>query len=159
MRAVCLILAFVAAAPAAALAQDASLDTPRGVQPVFVRGIDGVETHGRLIDFGPASLSLFVDGARRELPLDSIDRIQTRGDSVRNGALIGAAVGVGLWSLTAAEYGGDVPFVFFWAASYGALGALVDLMIPGRTTIYAKPAAVASAPAGKRAGLAFKIRF
>ena len=156
MRTTVLVLVLAAAAPAAARAQDV---LPRGVEEVFVRGTDGVELRGRLIDFGPVSLSLFIDGMRRELPLEAIDRVQRRGDSVRNGALIGAAVGVGVWGLTAADYGRDAPVVLWSAMSYGAVGALVDLMIPGRTTIYAKPSASAAASTGKRAGLAFKIGF
>lgn len=147
---------FLAAVPVQALAQDAR---PK-LNDVFVRSTDGVEVRAQLLDLGPSALSLFVDGTRRDIPLDAVDRIQTRGDGVWNGALIGAAIGAGLFGMAAAEYGGQVvPLVIGAAIGYGLLGAGVDAMIPGRTTIYSKPPSEGTRTRDKRTGLAFRIGF
>ena len=161
IRMALLVAAFVAAGANGAIAQTAlAQDVPPAVEEVFVRATDGVEIRGRLIDFGPASLSIFVEGARREMPLGGIDRIERRGDSLRNGALIGAAVGAALGASLAARHGAEYgPLMFVGAVGYGVVGAAVDAMIPGRTAIYAKPRSAVSTTGGKRVGLALRIGF
>jgi len=150
-------LAFVSCAPRIALAQES---TPIRVEDVYVRGTDGVELRGQLVDFGPATVSLFVEGVRRELPIDDIERIQRRGDSVRNGALIGAGLAAILSAIAIADVGSDVvPFAIGATIGYGLLGAGIDALIPGKTTIYAKPARAPSLPVARRAGLSVKIGF
>jgi hypothetical protein len=152
-----LIVVLLAAVPAHALAQETN---PPHLKDVFVRSTDGVEVRGQLLDLRPSTLSLFIDGTRRDIPLDTVDRIQTRGDSVWNGALIGAGIGAALWGMAAAELGGEfVPVMVGAAIGYGLIGAGVDAMIPGRTTIYSKPRPTAAGPAGKRAGLSVKFGF
>lgn len=153
---VVLTASLLAAVPVQAIAQDA---TPK-LNDVFVRSTDGVEVRGQLLDFQPVTLSLFIDGTRREIPLANVDRIQIRGDGVRNGALIGAAIGAGLWGIAAGRYGSEfVPVAVGAAIGYGLVGAGIDAMIPGRTTIYSKPTASANQAGGKRTGLALKVGF
>jgi hypothetical protein len=152
-----LIVALLAAAPAQALAQAASAPAQKDV---FIRSTDGIEVRAQLLDLGPSTLSLFVDGARRDIPFSSVERIQTRGDSVWNGAAIGAAIGAGLWGMAAANHGGEfVPVMVGAAIGYGLIGAGVDAMIPGRTTIYAKPPSDRTRARDTRAGLAVKFGF
>lgn len=151
------VLTFSAAFPTAALAQEAK---PRDVKEVFVRSTDGVEIWAQLVDLQPLSLSLFVEGSRRDVPFDSIDRIQTRGDSVRSGAIIGAIFGAVLGGITVAQGGSDfMPLAIAATIGYGLIGAGVDGLIPGRTTIYSKPSPAASSSGAKRAGMSVKIGF
>jgi len=80
-----------------AVAQEAP---PRDLARVFVQVADqGEEMAGHLLDLGPSGITLLVDGIRREVPLESVLRVQTRGDSLWNGAAIGAAVGAVMLAL------------------------------------------------------------
>lgn len=89
-------LAAVLAAGLPVRAQD--LRAAGTLQRVFVLPATGHgKLEGRLLDLGHDSLALLVKGQRIEVPLKDVVRIQTPGDSVKNGALIGALVG-GLWS-------------------------------------------------------------
>jgi hypothetical protein len=94
---------------------------------------------------------LLVDGAGRRFAISDVARIQKR-DSLKNGTLIGAAVGaiMGLIAAGISDCPGDPGGtcgglrVATFATSMGvytALGAGIDALIRGRTTIYAAPAA------------------
>jgi len=144
----------VSAAPLAA--QTAPLPN---VEEIFVRGMNGVEIQGRLIDLGRGAVSLLVDGTRRDIPIDAIATIQRRGDSVWNGALIGAAIGAGLWGIAAANGADVVPLVFGAAVGYGLLGAGLDAMYSGRTTISSRPLSADVRAGGRRAGMSVKFSF
>jgi hypothetical protein len=121
-------------------------DLPRtsDLQPVFVRTTGaGAELKGQLLDLSDDTLALLVDGQRVGMPLQTIARIQTRGDSVRNGALIGALV-LGGWCAIICGQGLDggatLPVAVIFNAALGvAIGAGIDAFIPGRTTIYNRP--------------------
>lgn len=148
-------LVWLLACPPAA-AQEAP---PPNVQRVFVLSNSGAEVEGHLLQLGPVNATLLLDGTRLDLPLESILRIEARGDSVRNGFLIGAAIGVVAGLLSAGEVGGDaaVAYAVGSAALWGLMGAGLDALKPGRTVIYSKPAArVAGAP---RPAIAFRLRF
>jgi hypothetical protein len=156
LRAAVLLVAFGVGVPSVAQAQDAG----RGLQDVFVRSTDGVEIRAKLLELQPATLSVFVEGSRREIPLDSVDRIQARGDSVWNGAVIAASIAGALYGLAMIEYGTEgLPLAIAGTAGWSLLGAGVDALIPGRTTIYSKPPAAALPSGGRRAGLAVKFGF
>ena len=140
--------------PTAAGAQE----PPRGVKDVFVRSTDGVEIRAKLLDLQSATLSLWMEGARRDVPLESVDRIQAPGDSLRNGALIGASIGAALYAALAIEYGTEVlPFAVAGTIGWTAIGAGIDALIPGRTTIYSKPPTGSLPSGGRRLGLALKF--
>ena len=85
------------------------------------------------------------------------------GDSVKNGAIIGAVVGVVLVAL-AGGFSHDgpetVPLVF-WTTTYSALaGAGVDALHVGRSSIYKRPEGMgAGADDQPRLRVAFKLRF
>jgi hypothetical protein len=100
-----------------------------------------------LLDLSPGTVSLMVGHHRRDLPIDRVLRIEVRGDSLKNGALTGA-VALGLWTALLAGQGSLEPgyVIYFSAINAGlgaAIGAGIDALIPGRTTIYTKPAAQA----------------
>lgn len=134
---------------------------PRGVARVFVQLADGGgEITGHLLDLSPAGATLLVDGVRREVPIASVLRVQTRGDSLWNGALIGAAVGVVAFALVASEYGDEaVVGGLVGTALWASIGASVDALIPGRTTIYRKTPGDSLRSAGLRPVFAMKLRF
>ena len=157
MRLITIAVAAVLIAGGAA-AQESS---PRGVARVFMQLADsGEEITGYLIDLGPAGATLLVEGVRREVPIASVLRVQTRGDSLWNGALIGAAVGAVTFALVAAEYGDEVVVAgLVNTAMLAAIGASVDALIPGRTTIYRKTPGDSLRSAGLRPVFAMKLRF
>lgn len=115
----------------------------------------GEELHGRLLELSATTLSILVEGRRVDVPIDNVLRIDGHYDSVKNGAIIGAAVMGGLGVLTCASLeSGSVG----WCANaiivdtgFGALvGAGIDALHKGRTPIYVK--------AG-RSGSALQLRF
>ena len=58
-----------------------------------------------------------------------------RGDSLRNGAVMGALVGAALGVLATKEVG----FTVVGAGVYAAIGTGFDALIQGRTTLYEAP--------------------
>lgn len=137
---------------------------PRDLAPIFVQPADGgSEFKGYLLELGPRTLKLLIDGHRVELPLDDVRRVETGGDSLKNGALIGALIG-GLWCAIVCGQGLDdttqLPAaVAVSAAFWAAVGAGIDATIPGRTTIYRRPSAQLRGGGGARAALSLSFRF
>lgn len=117
---------------------------------VYVRDTEGVNTTGKLLAFAPDALVLLVNGQERRIARERVLRVQTR-DSLKNGTIIGGVTGLVLGVLTAGI--ADCPsetrttgcpgmrtsLYFVSAAIYAGLGAGIDAMIPGRTTIYQAP--------------------
>lgn len=149
-------LAFACAtSPAATFAQSASAVWPglerSALQTVYLRDQSGAETSGKLLRLSPEAVVLLVDGSERPFAMADVSRIQKRGDSLRNGALIGGALGLGIGILMGgiadcpgANASGPCPafhavLVPVAALTYAALGAGVDALVQGRTTIYAAP--------------------
>lgn len=130
---------------------------PSGLSTVYVLDDTGVETSGRLLRLNPDSLVLLVDDAERRFEAARVRRIQKRGDSLRNGALIGAIVGVamGLVGAGISDCPGDDPggscsgtrvaLFLFSTGVYAAIGTGIDALVQGRTTLYAAPAGPPSA--------------
>src|SRR6476660_6298881 len=74
----------------------AAQDTPRlRAKPIYVHS-GSAEIRGSLLKLGPDTLTILENGSERELKLSDITRIEAPGDSVRNGAIIGAIV-LGAW--------------------------------------------------------------
>jgi len=134
---------------------------PPDLTRVFVQVADsGDEIAGHLVSLGPSDVTLLVDGVRRDVPIDSVLKVQMRGDSVRNGALIGALLAAVGFAFAAAEYGDAVvPGALVGTAVWASIGAGVDALIPGRTTIYRKTSGEAHRGAGSRPAFALKLRF
>ena len=146
-------------------------ETPQGwpglatsdLSTVYVLDDAGMETSGRLIRLNPDSLDLLVDGAERRFEAIRVTRIQKRGDSLRNGALIGAVVGLGMGLVGGGisdcpgdDPGGSCPgtrasLVLFSTGLYAAIGTAIDALVIGRTTLYRAankgPTVVLEAPA------------
>jgi hypothetical protein len=149
----CLVIALAAASPAAA--QD-------GFKDVWVTQADSGEVvRGRIVDLSTDSLSILTpDNRRVQLPLGRILRIEARGDSVKNGAIIGAAVmaGLSLFACQGLDSGGAqcVTAAAVNIAFGGAIGAGIDAMNGGRSTLYSRPAPIKPATAG---GVQVRLRF
>jgi hypothetical protein len=106
----------------------------------FVRLMDGNEVAGRLLKLEPDQAVLLIDQRQMALPLSDVSRIERRGDSLKNGAVIGAAV-MGAWCAVICGQGlsstSRLPLVVAANAAIGALiGAGLDAARTGRTTIY-----------------------
>jgi hypothetical protein len=124
------------------------LDTSK-LQTVFVTDAAARETAGKLLRIDPESLAMLVDGQERRLDRERIVRIQKR-DTLRNGVLIGAGLGValGLVSAGISDCPGDpggrcagfrAMMVGMSTVVYTGLGVSVDLLVRGRTTVYRAP--------------------
>ena len=142
-----------------------ALAAPAAAQDTFkqvwvTQSSSGEVVHGRIVDLSPESLTILTaDNRRVDMPLDRVLRIEARGDSLKNGAAIGAVVLGGLMALFCGEAGGGGQCVTGVAvdAGIGALiGAGIDALNGGRSTLYSRPAAAA---AGTSAGVKFKLKF
>ena len=59
---------------------------------IFVIDSSGTETRGRVVDVSPSALTFAVDGVQRRMEQETVRQVQTYGDSLWNGLLIGTAV-------------------------------------------------------------------
>ena len=139
---------------------------------VYVRDDAGGETVGRLLRIDSDALVLQVDGSERRFEAARVTRIQKRGDSLRNGAIIGALVGAGIGVFAAgiadcpgSHRGGECPgarVAGFLGATvvYAGIGAGIDALVVGRTTVYEVPAAQTRSTRGpSRRGAALNLSF
>ena len=60
---------------------------------IYVTDTSARETTGTLVKIADSTLTILVDGQVRDIPSLDVRQIAKRGDSVRNGFLIGAAIG------------------------------------------------------------------
>lgn len=160
--------------PSGVCAQDSATGWPAqtssGLSTVYVRDDSGAETSGKLLHLNPDSIVILVGGAERRFEAARVTRIQRRGDSLRNGAIIGAIVGVGLGFITAGfadcpgdRAGGGCPgsrasLFLVSTGVYAAIGTGIDALIPGRTTLYEASKTPPAADRGESAPLAFSRR-
>src|SRR3954471_19228226 len=100
---IALVVVAGVAGPAPASAQDGSKD-------VWVtQSNSGDVLRGRMVDLSGETLSLLTADHRRiEVPLNNVLRIEARGDSVKNGAIIGAVVMGALGTLSCLAVQTDV---------------------------------------------------
>jgi hypothetical protein len=143
-----------------------ALAAPAAAQDTFkqvwvTQSSSGEVVHGRIVDLSPESLTILTaDNRRVDMPLDRVLRIEARGDSLKNGAVIGALVLGTVVALTCAEVsdsgGGCITAVALDAGMGALIGAGLDALNGGRSTLYARPA---SAPAGHAASVKFKLKF
>ena len=118
----------------------------------------GDVVRGRLVDLSRESLVLLTpDNRRVEMPIDSVLRIEARGDSLKNGAAIGAGVMAGLTLIGCAGLGDGGGYCVRAAAINTLFGAVMgvgfDAMNGGRSTLYKK------APPAKSAAVGFRMRW
>jgi hypothetical protein len=141
--------------PAAARAGQQPANAVAGEEVFVTHTGSGQPVRGRLIELSSTSLAILVDGRRVEVPVDDVLRIDVQGDSVKDGAIIGAGVMLGLTGLSCAtvDDAGYCVTALILNTGIGALiGAGIDALHKGRTPIYVK--------AGKsNAALQMKIRW
>jgi hypothetical protein len=143
--------------PGAAFAQGttqtwAGLDKAE-LSMVYVIDDRGVETSGRLLRIDPDALVLVVGDTERRFEAARVRLVEKRGDSLRNGAIIGAVVGgaLGALGMALADCSGSNPTgpcpgwkaagVVISTGFYSAIGVGIDALVTGRTTLYRAPAA------------------
>jgi hypothetical protein len=103
---------------------------------VYVKEASGTEVSGPVVKLSPSSLSI----AGQDFTPANTLQIDRRGDSLKNGAWIGAAVLSG-WCVAVCgqgvNNGTELAQAVAGAAGWGALfGALIDWRHKGRTTIF-----------------------
>jgi hypothetical protein len=109
---------------------------------VYVTDHEGRVTRGRLIELDRHRLALTTSEGPRSFTVNDVRKIERRGDSLKNGAIIGALVGILPAILSLQGSSGDLSagetalWVLGGVAVYSALGVAVDALIVGRTTVY-----------------------
>ena len=109
----------------------------------------GVRVRGKLVQMSPTSLVLDVSRTLRQFQESDIHEIKRRGDSLKNGALIGFAIGgaFAAYAVTAQlpsdDYNGDeyIAFVPLLGGIGAAIGVGIDALIRGDRVLYARPQA------------------
>ena len=139
---------------------------------VYVLDDAGAETTGKLVRIDPDSIVILVDGNERRFEAAHVKRVQKRGDSLKNGAVIGAILGAVLGGISGglADCPGSesscsgfrVAAVAISTGVYAAIGAGVDALHSGRTTLYTAPsvargAAGPSGPGGRAFSVSFRV--
>ena len=119
---------------------------PGGLPTVFVTDRAGRETTGRLVRITDSAVTIAVAGGERTFTPDEVSWIDRKGDSLRNGTLIGLGVGIGFGFLAAGiadcpdareSCPGTRALGFVMSAGvYSAIGAGIDAAITGRTRIW-----------------------
>ena len=147
-----------AAAPASAQSADFFGVQPKGLPTVYVMDRQGQETKGKIVSWTDSAVVLRVDnGATHTFKTGEAVRIDLRGDSLKNGALTGAGVGLAIGMMMSAgcsECGGGftVRMTLATAGIYAAIGTGIDALITGRTPFWN-----AGSSQGTGGGLTFNI--
>jgi hypothetical protein len=172
-----MVLLALALTPRLVSAQDTTQKWPglsiSELSTVYVLDDTGAETSGKLVRLNADSIVILAGGGERTFDAARIRRVQKRGDSIRNGVIIGAVVGVVLGGIGAGI--ADCPGVdqngcagaraglFVLSTSvYTAIGAGIDALVVGRTTLYtAAPPTVGRLPGGSAgsASIGIGLRF
>jgi hypothetical protein len=120
---------------------------------VFVVDDVGVETTGKLLRLDHEAIVVLVNGAERRFETRRVARVTKRGDSLKNGVLIGTVVGLvsGVLGSAIAECANDqggfsgcgagakLGLVLLSTGVYAAIGTGIDAAIQGRTVLYQAP--------------------
>jgi hypothetical protein len=116
---------------------------------VTVTDSTGRDLTGKIASLSSSSLTLMVEGTRRDLPESEIRTIrQRRQDSLANGAKWGLGIGAGLglaagFALAAGDgnVSAVIPIIGLVYGGLGAgVGAGIDALVLGNQVIYFKPA-------------------
>lgn len=153
----CIAILAATLVPSAVCAQETTQSWPgldtAGLSTVYVLDETGIEISGKFLRLNPDSLVLLVGGAERRFEAARVRRIEKRGDSLRNGALIGAVVGAAMGLIFAGisdcpgnDPGGSCPgtraAAFLLSTGvYAGIGTGIDALVVGRTTLYEAPTA------------------
>ena len=120
-------------------------DAPSKATPVYVTRDGSTGTlKGQLLNLSPETLTLLQGTDRQDIPLQDIRTIEIPGDSVKNGAIIGASIFGGVAALAFANSGTTPGFYVFAVTLDSLLGAAIgtafDVMVSGQTVIYDRDA-------------------
>ena len=110
----------------------------------LVSAIDlaGRESTGRLVRWTGSTIVIGTGSAERTYLQSELARVDVRSDSLRNGFLFGAAFGSLGGLITDCPNGRRscgptrVAFTLLGMATWGAIGAGIDALIPGRTPLW-----------------------
>lgn len=133
------VIALLFAVPGPLFAQ-ALPDSVRPGVKVEIVDESGGSVEGRLDEVSAQTVRLSSRRGITDVPVDTIVRI-TRPDTVKNGALIGLAVGLALGIGSASAYAeGDGAFIISQTLGNGlvcaGIGALLDAAVDTRRTLY-----------------------
>jgi hypothetical protein len=110
---------------------------------VFVTGNDGNVTKGKILGLTSTSLRFLSNGTTRDLREAEVFKIQQRRqDSLKNGAIIGGAVGMGLviaalaWECGSCRTGEVVAGIIAYTGIGAGVGVGIDALIPSKQTIF-----------------------
>ena len=174
LRAAVLTVACLASVAAPLAAQETPpLGPPRlgGMFTVYVLDRSGAETEGSLVSLTDSVVVVRTRTAERTIALADVVRIQRKGDSLKNGAIIGAVIGgvsglalVGECSSDAACGSGTrIAAVLTGIGIWAAIGAGIDALIQRRTVIWTPSATttggvtVVLSPEGRRAFVGWTV--
>lgn len=132
--------------PASAQSPEPAGVTMTGLFPVYVLDRTGEETKGRLVSLTGSAVVLQIDSTTRTFNLTDVVRVDRQGDSLKNGAIIGAVIGGvagiitagGLADWTSARNncpGARVAGALLATGVWSAIGVGIDALIPGRTRL------------------------
>ena len=128
--------------PLPAGAQTVDAPKVKGFPVVYVTESSGKETTGRIVSWTDSTIVLKTDMTTKSFAEGEAIRVDLKGDSVKNGALIGAGVGAVMAGLTSGFAdcegcgGMRVTFALVTVGMYAAIGTALDALIPGRTPLW-----------------------
>jgi hypothetical protein len=153
-----------AAAPASAQATSAQATfgqvRAKGTPTVYVTDRAGQDTQGQLITFSESEITIKTGALTKTFTADQVSLIERKGDSRKNGAIIGAVIGIAVSVIGSAEMcsedhfngrscaGSAATLTLINTAFFAGVGAGIDALIPGRTRIW-------PGKSGKAGGIAF----
>lgn len=163
-------LSWVLALPPIAFAQErpkGAIIPAEGLPAVFLLDSRGAEYRGKLLRVDDREVTMLVKDHERTFQRNEIVRIEKRGDSLKNGAIIGAITGAALGLLAAGISdcptphqasctGTRIAILVTSVGIYTGVGTGVDAAIRGRTLIYQAPSGSGSR---RILGVAYTVRW
>ncbi|MCM3881706.1 MAG: hypothetical protein ND807_16480 [Vicinamibacterales bacterium] len=145
--------------PLSAAAQTGDLPKVKGFPTLYVTDATGRETEGKLVSWMGSTLVLQTGTTTRTFAAGEVVRVDLKGDSLKNGALIGAGVGVAMAVLAGLSVGDcddcagtSVAIALTVIPIYTAIGVGFDALFHGRTPLW-----LASSAGNSGSGLTFNI--
>jgi hypothetical protein len=112
-------------------------------KPVWVIDRAGRTLLVRVVSATDLELAVTVGGSPQTIPAADIVRVFVDGDSVKNGAIIGALIGLPAGVLgcqgSVSSDCDAAGYAIVGAVTYGAIGAFFDWLHHGRTVLYRAP--------------------
>jgi hypothetical protein len=126
---------------------------------VFVVDHAGVEHRGRFLRADDQDVVVIVDGDEKRFARDTIAGIARQGDSLKNGAVIGAVIGTSI-GLMGSLFTRNVGPLVAATAGWIGIGIGLDAAHQGRTHVYSGPTgATPQNPGSRRTSVQFSIEW